>query len=169
MDWLQVISIIVGSSVLSTLINIWYSARQKDNEREKLYQPLRFYLMLINHNSKLGAKLLESRQKMDKQLNYSDPDNKRRKKYGEDNEILLNDRWNYIKKILQLLEQNPQYIKRRHLPLINELFESYFLRKYVLGEKTPKDNWDVYDENIFGKGDGSEFIKKLDELSKIVN
>lgn len=120
--------------------------------------------MLMGHNAKIRKELLKGRQAVDRESGYNDPDNKRRKKYTEDNERLLNDWWDYVLKVLQLLEQNPQYIKNEHLSLIDELFAAYYLRKYVLGEKTPKDNWDVYDESTFGKGDGSEFIKKLEEL-----
>jgi len=52
MDWPQIITIVVGSSVISTLVHIFYSLYQEEQKNEagryeKLYGPMRFNLLMM--------------------------------------------------------------------------------------------------------------------------
>ena len=122
--------------------------------------------MLADHNYKLRMNLLKSKQSVDKEMNYKDTENRRREKFNRNIEELLDNWWNLVKKVLKCFEDNPQYIKKEHLPLIDELFEAYLFRKSVLGEKIPKDNYDVYGEDIFTKHNETYFVEIFKKLTE---
>ena len=166
---------ILGSTVIATIIGFFlgwvkdfFQHKNKKNEEreEKLYSALRFYLMLIELNAKIGKELMLSRQQADKLADYCDPENKRMNKFRENNKKLVSSWWLYARKVLKYFEDAPQYIKKEHWALIEKLFEFHIFRKIVSGEETYEDNFYVYDENVFIKLDSNEFIQILNELYK---
>ena len=169
MNWLQVISIIVGSSVLSTLLTIWYSSRKEAREKERLYGPVRFYLMLMKNNSEVRQKLLNSRQSLDKKFGYNDPNNQRMKIFAENSKELVSDWWLYARKVIECFEHNPQYIKKEHWPILDKLFAAHILRKIVSGEETSKGDIAAYDDDVFMEESKNDFVNTFDELRKNIN
>lgn len=169
MSWGQAISIILGSSVLAAIFSSvadWWRDKNKteDDRREKLYSPLRFYLMLMDKNSELRKELIKSRFVADKRLGHTGANHDElEKKFRSDNEELIGTWWLYARKVIGLFENNPQYIKDEHWPLVEKLFESHLLRKIVSGEENQKPFW-LYDDAIWEKDTKNEFVATLSEL-----
>jgi hypothetical protein len=174
MSWGEIISIILGSSVLSAIFGILYDIfsnkrKSKEKRREKLYSPLRFYLMLMEKNSNLRKELLKSRQEADKKADYRDPENKRMNKFTADNNELTISWWIYARKVIGLLETAPQYIKKEHWSLIETLFEYHIFRKVVSGEEMAKDDSWLYGDDIFEKESRNGFVLAMEELYKKIS
>jgi|GEM_PF-2503776 hypothetical protein len=175
MNWGQVISIILGSSVLATIFGIlsdqWKDQKRiKGEQKEKLYGPLRFYLMLMEKNYKLRQELLKSRQEADQKSGFRGPEvEERMKKFTSDSRELIKNWWLYARKIIKLLENNPQYVKDEDWQLIETLFESYMFRNVVSGEESQKEGYCHYGDDIFEKEVKNEFVVTLDELRKKIS
>lgn len=171
MDWGQVISIILGSSVLAAFFGFiadgWRDKQKSENERqEKLYSPLRFHLMLLERNAKLRKELIRSRFEADKRFGHVGSNHEElEKKFRSDNNELVDGWWTYARKIIELFENNSQYIKDKHWPLVEKLFESHLFRKVVSGEESQKPFW-LYDDATWEKDTKNEFVATLDELYK---
>jgi hypothetical protein len=169
MSWQEAISIILGSSVLAAVFGFiadgWRDKKKSENERrEKLYSPLRFYLMLMEKNSKLRQELIKSRFEADKRFGHAGANHDElERKFRSDNNELIEAWWLYARKVISLFENNPQYIKDVHWPLIEKLFESHILRKVVSGEESQKPFW-LYDDAIWEKDTKNEFVAILIEL-----
>ena len=164
---------LLGSTVVATIVGFvlgavkefFQSQREENREREeKLYSSLRFYSMLIDINAETRKELLDSRQKADKIANFIDPDDKRMKKFQEDNRELIGNWWSYARKILTCFENAPQYIKKEHQPLVEKIFKTHVFRKVVSGEEVYKDAHGVYDDEVFLKDNSNEFVEALNEL-----
>ncbi len=173
--WGQVISIILGSSVLAAVFGFvadgWRDRRKGEIERkEKLYGPLRFHLMHMEKNFKLRQELLKSRHEAGKKWGYTGANYEQlEKKFSSDNTELIDVWWLHAEKVIKLFEDNPKYIKDGHWSLVEKLFESYLFRKVVSGEKTQKPFW-LYDDATWEKDTKNEFVVTLNELyEKIKN
>jgi len=118
-DWEQIILIVLGSSVIATLVTKsfdWLSEKGKKKEKEyqKLYAPLKFYLSCFEsviENKNQIIELSEREIPIDEREWEKIPTFKTQ---GE-----------YLKKIKEVLESNPGYIKKEHLPLVREFIKAY--------------------------------------------
>src|SRR3989338_11176794 len=128
MNWLQVISIIIGSSMLSTLLNIGYAsykARREDEKRyEKLYGPLKFNLLMmrllvINKKEVLDdiKKWLSIEVQIDLIEKHMSP---------------LTQRWiKHRDNIKSLFEENPGLIKKNDFNLMSDFMDGCIKREII--------------------------------------
>ncbi|MEM4326027.1 MAG: hypothetical protein QXU40_01880 [Candidatus Pacearchaeota archaeon] len=175
-DLINLIKIIIGSSITTVITEKIFNSfmekkRKKEESYKRLYGPLRFYLSLldsIDTNKKELKKIYEKASKEHK-LNVSDDYGKaqiqedineeRRQKLNE----LTKRWWLFVEKIKELIENNPEYIKKRHFDLIINFFEAYIKRELV-GKKNMEFTfmpWEDY------KDYGEELIKAIEELKKL--
>lgn len=174
MDWPQIITIILGSSVLSTVLNNWYVwwSEKKRNEKvqeESLYSQLRFYLKLFNAVGLLKDELITDNRKLHEENTQSVHDTRLKSQLLMNNledsrefkTKLIKDRWIYIEKIKNLLEDNSKYIKNKDWDIVERFFKEYFRRELVVGK-------DIYKDGVHTFTSG-QVEKAFDGILNIMN
>lgn len=146
MDWIQVVSIILGSSLLTKLVDILYSTyiarSDKDKERqEQLYSQLYFYLMLVEICNATKEELLEDRSKAFSEQNFlEDTEAKEkwlRENFNNQKEFVLKleaDIFNYVELIKNLLVANSKHIRKEDWGIVERFFKEYFIKDIVAGK-----------------------------------
>lgn len=164
---------LISSATLATILGVlltWLKEffqakkKKKEEQNEKLYRPLLFYFSLVESNIKTEADLIESRLSS----TYNPIANFTLENWlritGDVSDSLNNDKWFYIRKILTLLKNNPQYIKKEHWQLVEKLFQLHMFKRVISGEETWKGISAAFGDKTKEKDGQNEFIKILSEL-----
>lgn len=164
MDPLSVISVVISSSVVVKLIDIFYSSyklkKDEDKERQReLYSQLNFYLKLFTINKKTREELMEDNQKSfkEKTLHIQDQHVKGdliMKNLSDSRDFvskLIEDSWVYIESIKKLLEKSPKYIRENDWPIVEKFFEEYLKRDIVTGKEKYKDTSNLFTSEKIGE------------------
>ena len=182
MDWLQVISIIIGSSLLTKFVDILYSSyksrKEEDNERQKqLYSQLKFFIKLIKICKTTREELWNDRDKAFKEKTENIQDHHQKgdllmKNLNDSKEFttkLISDNWAYVDSIKKLLEENIKYIRQEDWPIVERFFKEYFIREIVTGKGTYKDTSHIFTfKKIEEAFDGIfNVINEMDKIIKI--
>lgn len=129
MNWLQITSIIIGSSVLSALLNIWYASykTRKEEEKkryEKLYGPLKFNLLmmrLIVINKKEVLDDIKKWLNVEVQINLI-----------EKHVSPLTKKWiKHRDNIKNLFEENPGLIKKDDFSSVSDFMDGCIKREII--------------------------------------
>jgi hypothetical protein len=172
----DIITIILGSSVLSTVLtilyNTWRDRHTVDQERQnKLYAQLHFYLRLLAVTKSVREELIEDIKKSFelhiKHFEGKDQPLKEKLHLKMLEDIvsvttpLIKDSWSYIEKIKQLLEESAKYIRPRDWDIVEQFFKEYLVREIVVGK-------DIY-EDTSDKFSTDKIIDAFDAVFKIVD
>jgi len=119
MDWQQIIFIVLGSSVVATLIIKFFDwlseqERKKEEEYQKLYAPLKFYLSCFKSVIENKDKIIDLSEK---QIPLAENE--------RENIPSFETQGKYLEKIKEVLESNPEYIKKEHFPLVQNFINAY--------------------------------------------
>jgi signal transduction protein with GAF and PtsI domain len=128
MDWSQVSIIVLGSSVVATLVtkafDYFTEEKQKDEvRRQRLYGPLIYKLMAMDVISKNKKDLFDEIIEI-----YQDYQ-QRRKQLTENINPLTNKWKNYIDEIKFLFEGEAAYIKEEDFCLVKDFLDGYIKRE----------------------------------------
>ncbi len=168
---------LIGSAVFATIVGViltWVKEaiqsknRKKEERNENLYRPLFLYFTIIESTIKTGAFLLESRITSGSGIPDEIDSDRWLKITGETSDSLTENRWEYTRKILKTLEENPQYIKKQDWPLVEKLFTSHIFKRVISGEENWKGISSAFGVMAKKKDDENEFIKILDQLHERV-
>lgn len=115
----QLVIIVLGSSVIAALVTKVFDwrteqQRKKEEEYQKLYAPLKFYLSCFKS-------VIENKDKIislsEKQILLTE--------HEIENIPTFKIQREYLKKIKEVLESNPGYIKKEHLALVQNFINAY--------------------------------------------
>jgi len=129
MDWLQILTIVIGSTVVSTLMHIWYSSYQTEQKAEaeryrKLYGPLKFHLLMMKHMVENKEEVLEEIKKWgsaEMQVNLM-----------QKHLSPLTKKWLGLRdQIKALLEENPGLIKKEDFTLMSDFVDGCVKREII--------------------------------------
>jgi len=144
---------VIVSFLGTQLWNFLLEKKRKETERqEKLYGPLRFYLMVMKNNTTTREKLREDLRKNFKETHKNlDPKSAGESliKYNQQfsTEIAgpaINEWWLHIDKVKCLLENFPGLIRKNDWPLIKDFISDLFLREMVVGKAKNKDLYNLF-------------------------
>jgi len=128
MGWLQIILIILGSSVVATIITkIFDFITEKNKKEEELYQKL--YGPLI-YNLLLMRLLTNNREQLTKEIRefFSDGQSRLEELIKRANPLVK--RWiRHKENIEKLLMEYPGYIKKEDLKLVSDFFDGCIKRE----------------------------------------
>lgn len=182
MTWFNLLVIVLGSSVVATVItcvwNLFLELRRKEAERkEKLYGPLRLYLKLIKDYRDIPTQLREDMRKNHKEItkNLDEKDAGKlliQSSHRFSKEIgnpAVNERWFYTKKIEDLLKQNSGLIKPNHWLFVEKFFHSLILRKLGVGMTQPREGFDLFTDETTDQATKQIFASIESLQEKILN
>lgn len=138
MDWSLIITIILGSSFLSTIFvqcsDYIKGKKQKEKMRHyKLYDPLKFCLFRIFIIRYIRSRYITDPSRITRESEIGKSLNK---------SLMLSfskKNWKHINKIEQLFNNYHQLIKKHDLGLVQKFIYAYELRAHIVGKKGDKD------------------------------
>jgi len=145
----EIISISLGSAVIATLLGKLFDfliEKWKDNkERQgKLYKPVKFYLMLLDHIDLNQDILVEEMEKSSDEIKFENKHVKDNWQIETNQQMadivrpILDESLDHIEKIKKLFESNPSLIEDRHWEVIMNFFDGYHKRKMLTAGGWPK-------------------------------
>ena len=162
---LSTMSNLFGNLILPLLVavlgtSIWnfvLERKRKEAERkEKLYGPLRFYLMMMKNNKvtmeQLRENMRQNHKKWSKGLDS--------KKSGElliessnqfSREIVnpaVSEWWSYADTVESYFKNHSGLIKKNDWSLVKNFSSSLFLRKMAVGKATPKNTYNLFTDEM---------------------
>jgi hypothetical protein len=161
----ETIILILTSSLVASLVTVllnwlreWFVVKKREEKEryEKLYGPLKFYLLLMDASTKNKTELLEEIDKMFKKSNYKLDLSSLHK---ENISPLIKKYWEYIEAIMDILKSNPECIKKEHFPLVKNFVDGYIKRE-IVGKDTVKGNRFISEERMGKIIDAVEALKK---------
>ena len=172
MNWSLIFTIILGSSVIATLVSKIFDwlrekRRREEEQYQKLYAPLRFYLLMMKSNKISRKELREKMKKRHQELKNGSSEvlDRMNLRLQPKINLLTKEWWQYLEKIKELLETNSQYIKKEHLIIVYKFIRAYIIREQMYGLYEYHDTYDLFaGEDIEKSCD--EFYKALDDLEK---
>lgn len=129
-DLWDAIVIIIGSSLVSTVINIYFGHRQenkrKEEERyEKLYGKMTYHLLYMKVISKNREDLTGEIVRVIKDVDY-----KNQSLIKHINPLVLN--WiNHKDSLKKAIDDHPGYIKKEHIKLIEDFIDGLVKREII--------------------------------------
>ena len=158
-------------SFLGTQIwNFVLENKKKKKERtEKLYNPLRFYLILMKETKKTQEILIEDNKKRNTELNVFDGAKERIDKFSKDILRPLNSDWFfYAEKFKSLLELNAGLINKEHWQVFADFIRELRIRELVFIEKDQyKDTTSFLTFKMVDQG-ANELWRVVEKMEKIL-
>ena len=176
MEILKTVALVFLGAVITTIGSFpnWIreslqSRKIKDEERnEKLYRPLLLYFTIVESVIKNQAFLLESRLTSESSPSAKFTSDEWLDITGDVADAFGKERLLYTRKVLKVLEENPQYIKSEDWPLVARLFQSHLFKKIISGEQGWKGIAAAFGDKAEKKDGENEFVEVFDELHERV-
>jgi hypothetical protein len=149
MNMVQIISISLGSAVLAVLlgkiIDIWIEKwRIKKEKENKLYKPIKFYLMLLENIDQNRNSLFEEMRKGTSEIKFENSNAKNNWQTETNQQLVdmgrpnVDEMLNYIGEIKHLFESNPELIKDEDWDVIRKFFDGDLKRKMLIAGGHPQ-------------------------------
>ena len=149
MNWTQIISIILGSAVLATvlgkladfLIEKWRLNKERQN---KLYKPLRFYLMLLENVDKNRDLMFNEMRSGTNEIKFQNSEARNNWQMETNQQLIsmgkpiVDEMLNHIDKIQKLLESYPELVEDKHWKAISKFFDGVLKRKILIAGGHPQ-------------------------------
>ena len=143
MDWNLALTLILGSSLIATLVTkvfdfISEKEKRKELQHQNLYGPFKFYLMLIDISKENRQQIMEHFKSTIKSWSADKTPTDRgeiimnvMKKQSTITNPLIKRWWVYVDKLRDLLEENPEYIREEDLSIFRKFIDCCIKREIV--------------------------------------
>lgn len=123
----EIVIIVLGSSVVATLVNKgwdYFSQRaERENERvENLYGPLRFHLMVMSSLDVNKKELMEESLKTKRDVPET---------YRKEVDSLIRKWWEHAGIIQTVIQSNVGYVKKKHVKLVADFIDGWIKRDII--------------------------------------
>ncbi len=143
-NWLEIIlSSALISGIIAAIVNqffYWLNGERQDEKQryQKLYGPLKFHFMYLKSIDKHRARIIEAGKEgdkdaqkiLDRQRNIEERNQNISSQLSAQNK-LVTPWWKTIDKIYNLLENNPDMIRKGDLQCISNFIDAYISTEYL--------------------------------------